>query len=218
MLGDLLAEQRARLGEDAVAEHALGAREHGLAARIGARGGAELHRDLEEGAGEALPEEAEDGVGARVRRGRRRCRCRCRCYAVAACLPAAAGLPPGRSARVAIGCVAIGRVAIGRQLGGELLELDRAHLGQVRDRGDQELGLRREVVQERAARDVGAALHLERRRAGEADLDQRLDRGVEQRAPRLIAALLLRARGAGGLGHPARGVPPVKQSVKTVCL
>ena len=35
-----------------------------------------------------------------------------------------------------------------------------AHLGEVIDRGDQELGLRREVMEQRAARGVGPALDL----------------------------------------------------------
>ena len=101
---------------------------------------------------------------------------------------------------------------------GELLELARAHLGEVVDRGDQQLGLRREVMEQGAARDVGAALHLERRGAREADLDQALDRGVEQRAARLVAALLLRTRCAGSLGHP-RAVyrPRNSQSRLFVC-
>ena len=63
MLGDVLAEQRARLREDAVAQRALGGREHRPQLGIGARRGAQLHRDLEERAGEALPEQAEHGVG-----------------------------------------------------------------------------------------------------------------------------------------------------------
>ena len=79
------------------------------------------------------------------------------------------------------------------------LELARAHLGEVIDRGDEQLGLRREVVEQGAARDVGPALDLERGRAREADLDQALDRGVEQRAARLVAALLLGARCASRL-------------------
>ncbi len=95
------------------------------------------------------------------------------------------------------------RRATGRlgQRGGERLELARAHLGEVIDGGDQQLGLRREVVEQRAARDVRPALDLERRRAREPDLDQALDRGVEQRAPRLVAALLLRAGSADRLWH-----------------
>src|SRR6185436_9902082 len=59
VVGDLLAEQRARLREDAIAQRALGGGQHGPELRIGARRGAELHRDLEEGAGEALPEQAQ---------------------------------------------------------------------------------------------------------------------------------------------------------------
>jgi hypothetical protein len=86
----------------------------------------------------------------------------------------------------------------------------------VIDRGDQELGLRRDVVKQGAARDVGSPLDLERRGASEPDLDQTLDDGVEQRATGLVATLLLRARNANRLIQLG-GVPPKKQSVKTVC-
>ena len=56
-------------------------------------------------------------------------------------------------------------------------------------------------MEQGAARRVRTALDLERGGAGEPDLDQALDRGIEERAPRLVAALLLRPRYAGGLRH-----------------
>src|SRR5262249_6809941 len=69
---------------------------------------------------------------------------------------------------------------------------------------------------------VGPALDLQRGGPCEPDLDQALDRCVEQRAPGLLAALLLGARCARriepGLGHPGGVLPPQKQSVKTVCM
>src|SRR5690606_18132272 len=102
------------------------------------------------------------------------------------------------------------------QRGRALLELLAAHLGEVRDRRDEQLGLAREVMEERAARDAGLLLDLERRRAGEAVLDQALDRGVEQRAARLVAALRLRARGPGGDGHGAGLTSPRTLRQETV--
>jgi hypothetical protein len=72
----------------------------------------------------------------------------------------------------------------------------------VGDGGDQELGLARKVVQERAAGHAGAALDLEGRGAREAELDQGVDRGLEERVAHLVPALGLGARGARGLrGH-----------------
>ncbi len=159
VVGELLAEQAARLGDDAVAQRALGGDQRGAQLGVGARRGAQLHRDLEELAGEALPQQLEHRVGAR------------------------------------------GRVLDDPQLRGEHLELSRAHLGEVIDGGDEQLGLRREVVEEGAARDVGAALDLEGRGAREADLDERFHGGVEEGAPRLVAALLLGARDAGRDEH-----------------
>jgi len=142
------------------------------AARIGARGGPQLERDLEQRPAEALPQQIEDGVDARRPR---------------------------------------------RQIGGARLELARPHLDQVADRRDQELGLRREVMEQRAARHARAPLHLQGRGAGEAVLDQAVDRGVEQHAAHLVAPLRLRAWLPGRGLHHARGVPRRKQSVKTDC-
>src|SRR5204863_8378592 len=85
--------------------------------------------------------------------------------------------------------------------------------GEVRDGRDQQLGLRRKVVEQGASRDLGAALDLERRGTCESDLDQRLDRGIEQRAPGLVAALLLGSRNTNSLGHsPAVYRPTNSQS------
>src|SRR5690606_30719466 len=144
--------------EDTVAKRTLGGLQHRPELGIGARRGAQLHRDLEERAREALPEQLDHRIRAR------------------------------------------GAVPLLRELPRELLELARAHLREVIDGGDQELGLGREVMEQRSSRDIGAALDLERRGPREPDLDQALDDGVEQRAPGLVTALLLGARSSGAAG------------------
>ena len=115
----------------------------------------------------------------------------------------------------------VGASASVGQLGRQHLELARAHLGEMIDGGHEQLGLRWKVMEQGAARDIRPALDLEGRRPREADFDQALDRCVEERASRFVAALLLRAGSTGGvdlgLRHPDR-VPPKKQSVKTVCI
>jgi hypothetical protein len=57
------------------------------------------------------------------------------------------------------------------------------------------------MMEQGATRRAGAALHLEGGRACKPDLDQALDGRVEQRAPRLVPALLLRSRDPGELAH-----------------
>ena len=70
--------------------------------------------------------------------------------------------------------------------------------------GGDQLRLGREVLEEGALGDAGAAADLGRREAGVAGVDQALDRGVEQAATRRRAALLLgparRARSRAGRG------------------
>ena len=57
------------------------------------------------------------------------------------------------------------------------------------------------MMEQGPTRDLGTTLHLERGRAREADLDQALDGGVEERAAGFVAPLLLCPRCTSGLGH-----------------
>jgi hypothetical protein len=152
--GQRRAEHDAGLVDDALAHQLLDRRERGAQLGVGARGGAQLDRDLEHRAGEALPQELEHRVDAGRAGGERR---------------------------------------------RALLEIAAAALGEVGDGGDQQRGLAGEVMEQRAARDAGAALDLERGGAREAELDQAVDRGLEQRMPHLVPALSLGPRSARGL-------------------
>ena len=82
-------------------------------------------------------------------------------------------------------------------------ELGAPHLGQVLDRGDDQVVLGREVVQLRAPADPGPLADQRRRRTAEAALDQQLDGGLHQPRPHRPGALLL-GNARGGLGHPFR--------------
>jgi hypothetical protein len=68
-------------------------------------------------------------------------------------------------------------------------------VGQVLDGCRHQLGLGGVVVQLRAAREPGALRNHRHRRCRVAELDQAVDRGVEQEGTRRRAALLLRATG-----------------------
>ena len=91
----------------------------------------------------------------------------------------------------------------GGQLAGGGRELGPPHLGQVLDRGDDQVVLGREVVQLGTPAHPGPLAHQGRRRTAEAALDQQLDGGLQEAGPHRPGALLLRdAR--GGLGHPVQ--------------
>ena len=104
-----------------------------------------------------------------------------------------------RTARVRFGPVG--------QPAGSGRELGAPHLGEVLDRRDDQVVLRREVVQLRTPAHPGPLADQRRRRTAEAALHQQLDSGLHQARPHRPGALLLRhSHGSLGRHHPDRMV------------
>ena len=96
-----------------------------------------------------------------------------------------------------------GRAASGRDRLEPLAELRGALLDQPLRRGGDQVGLGREVVRQRAARDAGPADDVVGGHRAVAEFGQALDRGVEQPGPHRRHALGLRPAGRGRLGRCA---------------